>query len=689
MFRKTPALLAAALAAVLAIPAATAADAPASIQDFVRHPRFQSAKISPNGKYLEITAQVEDHVDLVILRTSDLSVVGRQELPNQQSVGPVFWVGPERLMFMPVKTFGRRAAPQGTGEWYAMNADGSDKEIVISYGQTGATDRGRQVGNEYFQMLEPRYTEAGTVLMTAYKGGSTEGAYSEVVAVDTHTGSRRALVKSPRKDCDFALDEKKEPRWANCTDTRGEGDVFEEHLETYRRGADGKWMLVNRSQDTGRRLEILGTAPDGRVYALQDDRKAPKAFGVVDKATAAFTALLSDPVADPSDYIVASDGDTIIGVVTEAGIPKVTLFDEPNADADVYAELAQSFPGKFIDFTSATSDGSRIMFAVRDDSSPTELYLYDRASKQARFLMRNQDWLDPARMATVKPFSFRTRDGHTMYGYLTIPNGRKPEKLPMVVNPHGGPIGPRDNWGFNWETQLLASRGYLVLQLNYRGSGGYGQAFSDLGHGQWGGAMQDDLTDVTKWAIDKGYADPSRICMYGGSYGGYASLMAAVKEPDLYACVAGYVGVYDMIMMDKKGDIRRSDQGTRFLERTLGDDQNARKEFSPAHQAAKIKAPVFLAAGMKDQRAPYQHTEAMRDALVAVGHAPDVVILQDGEGHGFYKEENNLNFYTKLLAFFDRYIGDRRGHVEVETVERAGAEAPPAQPEPGDTGGRD
>jgi dipeptidyl aminopeptidase/acylaminoacyl peptidase len=282
-------------------------------------------------------------------------------------------------------------------------------------------------------------------------------------------------------------------------------------------------------------------------------------------------------------------------------------------------------------------------------------------------------------MATVQPFSFRARDGLEMYGYLNNPKGYKLDtlkKMPLIVHPHGGPIGPRDDWGFNWETQMLASRGYLVLQLNFRGSGGYGNGFQDKGHGEWGGAMQDDLTDVTKWAIDKGYADPERICIYGASYGGYASLMGVAKEPDLYRCAIGYVGVYDLVStMFKKGDIKDRKSGRRFLEHTLGTDIGARRENSPALQATKIKAGVFLAAGMDDERAPYQHTEAMRDALKAAGHPADVVILQDKEGHGFYKEANNLNLYTKMFAFLDRYIGDRRGRVQVETVEKAGPAA--------------
>jgi dipeptidyl aminopeptidase/acylaminoacyl peptidase len=669
-------------------PARAAAGEPIPVEDFIRHARFGSAKLSPNGKYIAITTQVEGQNTLAFLRTDTLAVAAGQQLPDEKSIGAFHWVGPERLMFTALKTYGRNAAPSSTGEWYAMNADGSDKAILVDYNPKGATERGRATGNEFFTLLDPLPEDASTAIMQVYKGGSTEGAFSEVVALDTFRGTRRTLARSPRKDCDFALDEKNEPRWANCNDNYNDAGKFEPHLETYRREADGKWTLVNRSQTSGLRLNIIGTAPDGRVYAEQDDRKAPAAFGLVDKATGKFTALHQDKVAEIVDYLVATDRGTIFGVVTMAGIPKVTIFDEPNADADVYAALAQSFPGKYVDFTGATLDGGKIMVAVRDDSSPTELYLYDRATNKSRFLLRDRDWLDPERMASVKPFSFKTRDGHTMYGYLTVPKGAKLEKLPMIVHPHGGPIGPRDAWGFNWETQMLASRGYLVLQLNFRGSGGYGQAFTDLGHGEWGGAMQDDLTDVTKWAVEKGYADPERICIYGASYGGYASLMGVVKEPDLYNCAVGYVGVYDLMLMKKKGDVRRSETGRDYMDHTLGEDKGTRLKNSPAQHAAKIKAPVFLAAGMKDERTPYQQTEAMRDALKAAGHPADEVLLVDGEGHGFYKEANNLTLYTKMLAFFDRYIGERRGRVNIETMEKADAKPQPA-PEQGDTGDQD
>ena len=156
-----------------------------------------------------------------------------------------------------------------------------------------------------------------------------------------------------------------------------------------------------------------------------------------------------------------------------------------------------------------------------------------------------------------------------MYGYMTVPRG-KSKGLPTIIHPHGGPIGIRDDWGFDWESQMLASRGYLVVQVNFRGSGGYGKAFEDAGHGEWGRKMQDDLTDATHWVVEQGTRIPKRMCIYGASYGGYASLMGAAREPALYQCAVGYVGVYDLNMMFHKGDISERDSGRRYLKRTLG-----------------------------------------------------------------------------------------------------------------------
>lgn len=636
------------------------AQQPNTIKEFVKKPNYSSAKISPNGEYLAISVELGEQDILVVLDSKTLKQISANKLPNEGNVGTFYWVGTNRVMFTATKKFGRFAQPFGTGEWYAADADGKKQAVLISYGSRDRTSKWKQVSNsDRYSLLETLPEKGQSVIMQASRYDSaTEKSYAEIVELDIYDGRRKVLAKAPKENCSITLDAKDQPRFAICSENNKGDTKFENHTELYKRSDDGSWALITKSQATGQRISVYGTSMDGRIYAFSDDNKKPAAFGYLDQTTGEFKSEFQDPVADISNFIVATDRKTVLGVVTEAGGPKVQMLDEVSPDAQLYLSLSEAFPKQFVDFSSATLDGKQILVSVSSDRNPGELYLYDRDAKKARFLMRNREWLDSEKMAEVKPIKIKSRDGIDLYGYLTIPKGKSlKSNLPLIINPHGGPIGPRDNWGFNWETQLFASRGYMVLQLNFRGSGGYGKAFEDKGHGEWGEKMQNDLTDATQWAIKEGHADAKRICIYGGSYGGYASLMGVAKEQGLYQCAAGYVGVYDLAMMYTKGDIPERESGRRFLNRTIGKDPTVLKARSPSELAYKIKVPVFLAAGARDVRAPPEHTEAMRDALIKAGNPPEVVIIQSGEMHGYYKEENNLNLYTKMMMFFDKHIG--------------------------------
>ncbi len=639
---------------------AQAATAP-SIEDFVRHPTYSGVKISPTGEYLAVTVDRGDQDVLTILRTRDLSLVKVNQLPDQKSVGSFYWTSPERLLFNAVRKRGKYEQPFGTGEWFAVNADGSQPRPLIFYGTRDATQRGKTVGNERFGILDTLRDDDQNVIMSVTSQRSSEGAGTEVVLMDTVSGRRKSLARAPKENCGIALDAAKAPRFAVCSSSRNEEGEFDERSELYRRDDGGTWTLVNASKTGGKHLSVERSTPDGTVYAMQSDSKNPAGLGTLDTATGEFKLLFQDPVADISNLIWSADENDLVAVVTEAGAPKVKLIDESSADAELYASLAASFPGQMVDFANATKDGKQIVVSVYSDRNPGELYLYDRDTGKARFLMQGRKWLDKDKMASVKPFSFTSRDGRQIHGYLTVPKNGTGKNLPMIVNPHGGPIGPRDSWRFNSEAQLFASRGYAVLQVNFRGSGGYGKAFQDAGHQQWGQGIQNDIIDTTRWAIQQGYADEKRICIYGGSFGGYSSLMAPAREPGLYKCAFGYVGVYDMQMMFDKGDIPQRESGQRYLRRTLGTDQAVLRETSPTSLASKIKLPVYLAAGARDARAVPEQTEAMSKALTAAGNPPEGMIIQSGEMHGFYKEENNLKLYTEMLKFFDRHIGAAAG----------------------------
>ena len=642
-----------ALALICAAPLAQAAQPEIPVMDFVRNPTYSGVKISPDGEYLAMTVDRGEQDVLAVLRTRDLSVVHINTLPNEKSVGAFQWVSPQRLMFNSIKKFGRFAQPFGTGEWYSVSADGSSPR-VLDLAKKGATDVPTY---SRFSVLDNPQNDEGTILMTMSYPRSSESANTEVVEVNTLSGRWKSLARAPRGNCGMALDEKKIPRYAVCYDSEDAAGNYDSHNELYRRGDDGEWTLLNSSKSSGKTLSIFGTSGDGRIYATQSDGKAPEAFGLIDAASGAFRSLFQDPVSEPSNYILSADRDTVLAIVTEAGKPKITIVDEDHPDTAIYASLAEAFPDRFVDFSSATRDGRQIVVSVSGDRTPGELYLYDRATGKARFLMQGRAWIDAKRMASVKPISLTTRDGLKIHGYLTVPNGSDGKNLPMIVNVHGGPMGPRDDWSFNWESQLLASRGYLVLQINSRGSGGFGKGFQDMAYGAWATGIMDDIIDATKWTIAQGYADKDRVCIYGGSFGGYASMMAPAREQGLFKCAFGYVGAYDAEVQMTLSDTSRAESGRRYLLRALGKTKAERDAMSPVNHAAKINIPVYLAAGARDPRCPPENTEAMQKALIAAGNPPEGMMITSGEMHGFYKDENKLKLYTEMLNFFARHIG--------------------------------
>ncbi len=641
------------------VPASCLAAEPVPLQDLVRNPTLRDARISPDGEYLAVTAPVGEHPALIVMRTRDLQPVKVNQLPGNQGVGPYFWAGPKRLVFAgakPIDSLGGR--PGLTGTWYAVDADGEKPRTIIEYGTQGATQQGKAVSYESsFRLRHALPEDDGKILMQVAYGASKDGALSELAEVDTYTGRRKTVLKGPDRNCGFALDASRQARYATCW---RELDGTRNAARIYYRDGEG-WRQVHDSEPSGVIYAIDSVDPDGRALATSNDGKRPTAAGYF-SPDGSFEEIFRDPRVSVAGLLTAFDGVTPLGILTEPDYPAVKLIDREHPDAQVYRSLAAAFPGKFVSFGNATTDGRQAIIIAYSDRDPGSYYLYDRDSGKARFLMKVFPWLEEDRLAEVRPFSLKARDGVELHGYLTIPAGvEDPARLPMIVNPHGGPYGPRDQWGYSPDTQILASRGYLVLQVNFRGSGGYGEAFTELGYRQWGGTMQDDVTDATLHAVAQGWADPDRICIYGGSYGGYAALMGVAKEPDMYRCAAGNVGVYDMPMMYEKGDIRARDSGQAFLRKVLGTDQEDLKARSPTHLADRIKAGVFLSAGNRDERAPAAHTVAMYEALKRAGNPvrDEDYILQSKEGHGFYDEANKLNYYTRLLDFFGRYLGAR------------------------------
>jgi dipeptidyl aminopeptidase/acylaminoacyl peptidase len=338
-------------------------------------------------------------------------------------------------------------------------------------------------------------------------------------------------------------------------------------------------------------------------------------------------------------------------------MPEVDFIDTTHPETLTVAGLMKAFPEHMVSLRGTSRDGRLLLVAAYSDIDPGTYYLFDRETGKAKFLLSARDWIKPEQMSPMTPFSFTARDGTRVHGYVTIPRDSDGRDLPMIMHPHGGPHGPRDVWGFNPEVQFLANRGYAVLQVNFRGSGGYGDDFERKGYRNWGTSMIDDMTDAVEWAVREGIADPKRICTYGASYGGYAALQSVVREPDRYKCTIGYVGVYSLPLMTTDGDIPRSESGRNYLRRVLPEALAEQQAQSAAFNVDRIRVPVMLVHGERDERVPMSQYRALRRALADAGRPPEVEILEAKEGHGFQELENNVRLYNAMEAFLDKHIG--------------------------------
>ncbi|MBB1060307.1 alpha/beta hydrolase family protein [Marilutibacter spongiae] len=640
-------------ASMLALVATTASPVRAvDLDAYVKRDSFTDIKISPNGDYYAATVLLEDRTALVVLNRETLEVTGNFTLERNTHVIGFQWVSPERLVISTAQKFGLLAQPLPDGNLYAINADGSRAEILagqsVASPGPGTTIKPKKVEPVQAYLVDdlPAEDKFVVVSITPFN----QDPFTRADRMDVFTGRRIQLAAAPVRNARMTTDNAGEVRFAIGADVDNALKLY------YRAKAGADWELI-RDEDVNPLIErpVGFSADDNVAYFIAERSQGPDAIVAYDVGKwDAPREVARDASVDPDHLIYRNNTHQPVGVMFMGGTPRTAFFDPESSEARLYKSLEAAFPGQAVSVTSTTDDNRLVLVAVWSDTSPGDYFLFDTVAKKANHVVSRAQWIDPDAMARMRSVTIPARDGLPLQAYLTVPAGSDGKSLPTIVLPHGGPYGIRDYWTFQPEVQMLADAGYAVLQVNFRGSGGFGKAFKQAGARQWGKAMQDDLTDATRWAIEQGHADPARICLYGASYGAYASLMGVAKEPSLYRCAAGYVGVYDLPAMQKQ-DARDSSSLGNWSKDWVG-DVDTLGDVSPNRFAERIKVPVFLAAGGEDEVAPVTHTEMMERALKQAGVPVESLYYRD-EGHGFYKEEHRREFYTRLLAFFARSLG--------------------------------
>jgi dipeptidyl aminopeptidase/acylaminoacyl peptidase len=425
-----------------------------------------------------------------------------------------------------------------------------------------------------------------------------------------------------------------------------------------RDSADDDWreLLTVGAEDAVTTGPIEFSDDGGSLLALSSVGANTGRLVRIDLATGEQQVLAEDPEADVSDVRIHPDTREPQIVTFQKDRSEYLVLD-PSVAGDL-AAIRALHPGDPV-FTSADDADATWLVAFTNDSGPIQYFTYDRASKTGRFLFENRPELSRYRLASMEPFSFTARDGLTVHGYVTFPPEGGRAGLPAVLDVHGGPW-TRDNWGFNPEAQWLANRGYLCVQVNYRGSTGYGKAFINAGDREWGGRMHDDLVDAVGFITGQGWADPARVAIYGGSYGGYAALVGASFTPDLFRCAVDIVGPSNLKTLIETIPPYWAPLIAQY-HRRVGNpatDADFLWSRSPLSRVHDIRIPLLIAQGANDPRVKQAESEQIVAALREAGIEHEYLLFPD-EGHGFAKPENRLRFYAAAEKFLARHLGGR------------------------------
>ena len=597
------------------------------MEDFFRNPEKSSFKISPNGDHIAYMKPWETRMNVFVMDIKTKIEI-RLTSSKERGIYGFAWLNNNRIVYV---------KDEGGNEnmhLYAVDIDGSNEIDLTPFEDVQA------------RIIDDLEEDEDYIIIGLNK---RDKKIHDPYRININNGDIELIAENPGNISSWMTDHDGKLRIAITSDgvntsilyRDSEADEFESILTT-----DFK---VNISP-------LFFTFDNKNLYVSSNRGRDKSAIFEFDINKAKEGKLIFEhEEVDVGGLMYSRKRKILTGVSFTVAKNDMVFFDSWREN--VQNHLESQLPGYEVGITSFSKDETKAVIVTYSDRARGTYYFYDLNADKLIELGKVSPWLNENDMAEMKPIKYKSKDGLTINGYLTLPRGSNGKNLPVVVNPHGGPW-TRDSWGYRSEIQFLANRGFAVFQMNFRGSTGYGRKFWEISFKEWGKSMQDDITDGVKWLIDQGIADPNRVAIYGASYGGYATLAGLAFTPDLYACGVDYVGVSSLFTfmnsMPPYWELYRT-----MMYEMVGHpekDKNLLASASPLLHVDKIKAPLFIAQGANDPRVVKsesdQIVEALQKANIEVPY-----MVKDDEGHGFYNEENQFDFYKKMEEFLFKHIG--------------------------------
>jgi len=599
------------------------------MKDFFRNPEKVAYSLSPNGEYLAFMQPWESRLNVFVEKIGSGQPV-RVTSAKERDIAGFAWKGDNRIVYV-----------QDTGgdenyRLYAVGIDGSNPKDLTPFEKVRA------------QIIDQLERNDNEILVGLNK---RQPRVFDVYRINVNTGEMQMIAENPGNYTGWFTDWDGKLRGAITTDGVNSTVLF-------RNTEADKFEPVITTSFKETFAPLLFTPDNKQIYVSTNIGRDKAAVVKYDLATKKeVEKIFEHPEVDVNNLLSSRKRRAITGVSYFTDKPGFYFIDKQRAD--LQKDIARRLPGYEVRLAGCNREEDKCLVRTYSDRSRGAYYFYDLKSKDFRKLADISAWLNEQDLAPMKPIKYQSRDGLTINGYLTLPKGMPARNLPVIVNPHGGPWF-RDTWGYNPEVQFLANRGYAVLQMNFRGSTGYGRKFWEASFKQWGKAMQDDITDGVQWLIKQGIADPKRIGIYGGSYGGYATLAGLVFTPDLYAVGIDYVGVSNLFTFIKAFPPYWKPYLEMIYE-MVGNPESEKDLLtaaSPVFHSDKIKVPLLIAQGANDPRVNKGESDQMVEALKKRGiEVP--YIVKNNEGHGFSNQENRFDFYRAMEEFLGKHLGGR------------------------------
>lgn len=597
------------------------------LKDFFRNPEKSSFQLSPDGEHVSFMAPYESRMN-VFVRKKGSDKAQRITDVTDRDIAGYTWANDDRILYL---------KDNGGDENFALfgvNLDGSDyKPLTFFEGvRTQFIDDLEGDDNHIIVGLNKRVAQ----IFDPYR-------------LNIVTGELEMLAENPGNISGWMTDHDGKLRVAYTTDGVNTSVI-------YRTTEADEWETLMTTNFRESMSPLFFTFDNKNLYASSNIGRDKNAIVLYDIAKRKEVEVLYEHDEVDVYNLSYSDKRKVLTTISYSTDKRHRVFLDKEAET-LFANLESQLPGYEIAITGMNKNEDRYVVRTYSDRSLGSYYFYEKASGKVEKIEDVSPWLNEDDLCEMKPITYKSRDGLVINGYLTVPKGVDAKNLPVVVNPHGGPWA-RDSWGFNPEVQFLANRGYAVLQMNFRGSVGYGRAFWEASFKQWGKTMQDDITDGVNWMIEQGVADKDRVAIYGGSYGGYATLAGLAFTPDVYACGVDYVGVSNLFTFMETIP-PYWEQYLEMLYEMVGhpvEEKELLESASPVMHADKITSPLLVAQGAKDPRVNIDESDQMVAAMKERG-VEVKYLVEPEEGHGFRNEENRFKFYQAMESFLDEHIG--------------------------------